>query len=78
MAAVSLFWYTNMAAVTSCEITLFGSDCVLVLLGEKLVIFHSWEIRVFANMFPFFGKLRSQKRLILQLVLLLIFTADCF
>ena len=53
MAAVSLFWYTNMAAVTSCENTLFGSDCVLVLLGEKLVIFHSWEIRVFVNMFPF-------------------------
>ena len=53
MAAVSLFWYTNMAAVTSCENTLFGSDYVLVLLGEKLVIFHSWEIRIFCEHVPF-------------------------
>jgi len=28
MAAVSLFWYTNMAAVTSCENALLEMDCV--------------------------------------------------
>ena len=50
MAAVSLFWDTNMAAVTSCENTLYNIDHVLPV---------SSVFRPAENLAPFFFAYKS-------------------
>ena len=57
MAAISLFWDTNMAAVTSCENTLF---CVLVLFSNSFSFIFSTDFKTTHQLSTTDGTLNKQ------------------
>ena len=61
MAAVSLFWDTNMAAIASCENTQYSRKLTLSVIIDK-VIFYSYSENVSKTAKKLFGKKSCFKR----------------